>query len=249
MDNLCYKLHYYSRRAANYILLHTLYRLLWPEAMAYKGIATHQSYSRHSIEFLRKEIPEGILSVGRDFTAESIVMDVGGDTGVWSAQIYERYTPHLKIYEPNPKSVDALRDRFAGLKAEIFPFGLGSSNRTCQLSDDGMGSSIYASSPHFRAASKFEIQIKDICEAFDALGLPEVDLIKINIEGGEYDLLPRMIEANLAGRFRIIRVQFHDWIPGAFAMRRKIVKELARTHDVEWSYPMVWESWIRRDPR
>jgi len=79
------------------------------------------------------------------------------------------------------------------------------------------------------------------------LSLESVDLIKINIEGGEYDLVPRMIESGIVNKCKIIRIQFHDWIPGAFAMRKKIVKELSKTHEVEWSFPLVWESWIRKD--
>ena len=245
--NIPYRLHYWTRRILNYALLQLVYRWTNPDIRSYMMVYRQQSYSRASIDFLKVELQNLILSDGPGFNQHSVVLDVGGETGVWAMQIYEKYAPKLKIYEPNPNSVAVLQERFQGKSAEIFPFGLGSANQTCLLSNDGMGSSVFAASRNYDKSDKIEVHIRDVREAFEELDLPEVDLIKINIEGGEYDLLPRLIETGLVSRCKIIRIQFHDWIPNAFAMRRKIVNQLARTHDVEWSYPMVWESWIRKD--
>jgi FkbM family methyltransferase len=245
--NILYKLHYFSRRLVNYILLQAVYRWTHSEVNKYMLVYCQQSYSRASIDFLKIELQDLILSNGPSFNKNSVVMDIGGETGIWAMQIYGKYAPQLKIYEPNPNSVAVLQERFKDKTAEIFPFGLGASNQTCLLSNDGMGSSVFADSRNFSKSDKIEVSIRDVREAFEELNLPEVDLIKINIEGGEYELLPRLIETGLVDRFRIIRIQFHDWIPNAFAMRRRIIRQLAKTHDVEWSYPMVWESWIRRD--
>jgi FkbM family methyltransferase len=245
-----YTLHYQIRRWMNYALFRTVHRLRHGrELLSHGPLISNLSWSKASIDFVYRQTRDKILSEVAGLTGGGVVMDVGGDTGGWAMEIHERYKPRLYIYEPNPRSVEVLRERFKGLNAEIFPFGLGSSNQTCQLSDDGMGSSVYEASLNYDMASKFDIRIRDVREVFDESNLAEVDLIKINIEGGEYDLLPRLIETGLVSRCRIIRVQFHDWYPNAFALRRNIVNRLAETHDVEWSYPMVWESWIRREPR
>lgn len=248
MHHVAYHIHYYIRRRLNYLLFVTVHRLRrGKQIFALGPLISLFSYSTAALDFVERENRDPILARADGFNGDSIVVDVGGETGVWAQKIFDRYGSRLKIYEPNPKSIEVLRERFKDLKAEIFPFGLGSRNQTCLLSDDGMGSSVYESSHTYKESQKVEIAIRDVKEAFEALNLPEVDLIKVNIEGGEYDLLPRLIETGLAKRCRIIRVQFHEWVPNAFAMRRKIVKELARTHDVEWSYPMVWESWIRKE--
>jgi FkbM family methyltransferase len=245
--NVAYKIEYWTRRLVNFFLLHTLYRWINPEVNQHMMVYAQQSYSRASIKFLKKELSEYILSDGPGFNRNSTVMDVGGETGVWAMQIHDKYAPQLKIYEPNPNAVAVLKERFKDKSAEIFPFGLGARNQTCMLSNDGMGSSVFATSRNYDKVDKIEISIRDVREAFEELNLPEVDLIKINIEGGEYELLPRLIETGLINRCKLVRIQFHDWIPGAFAMRRRIVRQLAKTHNVEWSYPMVWESWIRKD--
>ena len=242
-----YKIHYFVRRGLNFLLLLTWRRLRHGKAIfAHGPLLSNFSYSGASLDFVHAELGGMILSHVSGLDENSIVVDVGGETGIWATQIYDRYAPHLKIFEPHPEFVKVLQERFKDRKAEIFPFGLGSTNQACLLSDAGMGSSVYSASLSYKVSQKFEITIRDVKEVFDELDFADIDLLKVNIEGGEYELLPRLIETGLVSRCRIIRIQFHEWIPNAFAMRRKIVNDLAKTHDVEWSYPLVWESWIRR---
>lgn len=249
MKNACYMLHYKIRRLANYALFRTVRHRYSRELCVHGPMIAHLNYSKAAIEFVRRQERDKILAAVAGLTKDRVVLDVGGDTGAWAMELYQRYAPQLYIFEPHPRSVEALHERFAALDSKILPFGLGSSNQNCQLSDDGMGSSVYDASRNYLAADKFDIRIRDVQEVFTELNLQEVDLIKINIEGGEYDLLPRLIDTGFVSRCRMVRVQFHDWFPNAFALRRRIVNDLAKTHDVEWSYPMVWESWIRREPR
>ncbi len=249
MNITSYMLHCKIRRLANYALFLTVRRRLRSKLCVHMPMISYLNYSKAAIEFVRRQESDKILAEVAGLTEGRVVLDVGGDTGAWAMELYQRYAPQLYIFEPHPRSVVALHERFAGLDSKILPFGLGSSNQSCQLSDDGMGSSVYDASRNFHGANKFDIRIRDVHEVFTELNLKEVDLIKINIEGGEYDLLPRLIDTGLVRRCRMVRVQFHDWFPNAFALRRRIVKDLAKTHDVEWSYPMVWESWIRREPR
>jgi hypothetical protein len=81
----------------------------------------------------------------------------------------------------------------------------------------------------------------------DEIGIGEIDLMKINIEGGEYKLLDRMIETGLHLRCKRIRVQFHEWMPESHARYQRIRAGLSRSHDLEWYYSFVWESWVRKD--
>jgi len=249
MKKIVYVVHFCFRRLINYALYRTLRRRQARELCAQYPLISHLNYSKAAINFVYRQECDKILFEVTGLTEGRVVLDVGGDTGAWAMELYHRYAPQLCIFEPNPQSVEELQSRFVTSDVKIFSFGLGASNQSCQLSDDGMGSSVYGASHNYVVANKFDIQIRDVQTVFTELHLNEVDLIKINIEGGEYDLLPRLIETGLISRCRIIRVQFHDWFPNAFALRRKIVRQLARTHDVEWSYPMVWESWIRREPQ
>jgi hypothetical protein len=91
-----------------------------------------------------------------------------------------------------------------------------------------------------------DIQITDVKEWFSALALPMVDVIAINCEGGEYEILPRILELGLATRFVNILVQFHLLGESAHAKRDEIRNQLRQTHDEVFSYPFVWELWRLR---
>lgn len=74
----------------------------------------------------------------------------------------------------------------------------------------------------------------------------EVDVCKINIEGGEYLLLAHIIGKGLHKNIRNLQVQFHevdglDWQAGYDA----IAVELSKTHKPTWHYPFCWENWQR----
>jgi hypothetical protein len=71
-------------------------------------------------------------------------------------------------------------------------------------------------------------------------------LIKLNIEGGEYPLLTRMINTDIVEKCRDIQVQFHNCVPDAEAMRLQIRNALSRTHFLTYDYPFVWENWRRK---
>lgn len=73
----------------------------------------------------------------------------------------------------------------------------------------------------------------------------EVALVKINIEGGEYELLPYIMP--LMKNIKFLQVQFHH-ISGLNTdkLYEEIARDLSKTHEIEWSYPFVWESWKRK---
>jgi hypothetical protein len=89
------------------------------------------------------------------------------------------------------------------------------------------------------------VQIRDVVAAFEKLGLEEIDLLKVNIEGGEYDLFDRLTSADWLRRIRFVSVQFHEWHPHAYRRRRAVRRALRRQHVECWNYAWVWELWRR----
>ena len=72
----------------------------------------------------------------------------------------------------------------------------------------------------------------------------DVDLIKINIEGGEYEVLESLIADNKLSMFKNLQIQFHDFIiENAKERMSKIQQELAKTHVLTYQYEFVWENW------
>lgn len=183
--------------------------------------------------------------------AGGAVMDVGAADGTWTATVRQLHRARVYAFEPLPDQCQALKIRFAGDESvSVHCYGLSSADGIAQLSLLGLGSSVYTD----RILSVFDepapqqvvVQMRDVVRVMDELGILEVELLKLNIEGGEYDLLDRLIDTGYIERVGSIVVQFHEWFEDAYARRRRIHRGLARTHTIDWDYPFVWERWTRR---
>jgi len=105
MSKALYSIHYNIRKTINYCLYQGYYRFKYPELKQYKYVCRALSYSSAAVEFMNAEQKDSIFSSSEHLDSDSIVFDVGGETGIWSKQIYSKYEPYLYIFEPNPKSV------------------------------------------------------------------------------------------------------------------------------------------------
>ena len=174
----------------------------------------------------------------------STVVDVGAYVGEWSGPVAVRSGAHVYAFEPGPPFYAKL----AGVAARhpnvtAFPYGLGAQTQRARLSlADGPGAAVVAGD----AGQGAEIEIRDVVAVFEELGLDAIDLLKVNIEGGEYDLFDRLIETGRLADVDIVLVQFHEWHPHAYGRRRAIRRALRRTHDELWNYPWIFECWRRR---
>lgn len=74
----------------------------------------------------------------------------------------------------------------------------------------------------------------------------EVAVMKVNIEGGEYQVLQHIINLGLHKNIRNLQVQFHQ-VDGFTweAWYETIARELSKTHRLTWRYPFCWENFER----
>jgi FkbM family methyltransferase len=202
-----------------------------------------QYYRRPMYEFMAATGAEPDILVEADIDEASVVLDVGAFVGEWSEQVSRRYGSTIYAFEPNPLVWHALSGRLADHPNVVrFEYGLGRADHTATLAQAGPGSSIYTVDPELDTT---EVQIRDVLGVLEELGIAEIDLLKVNIEGGEYDLFERLIETDWLPRIRLVSVQFHEWHPKAYRRRRAIRRALARGHAEVWCYPWVWEYWQR----
>jgi FkbM family methyltransferase len=210
-----------------------------------RSILETQYYRPAIYAFMRATTANPDLLLEADLDAGSVVLDIGAYIGEWSEQISERYGSQIYAFDANPNAVRRFRDRLRQHEnVRLFAFGLGAHDEQVTLALEGPGSNAYASNGTFGTLTA---ELRDVVAVLEELGIEHVDLCKINIEGGEYDLFDRLIEADWIPRLDLISVQFHEWLPRAYARRRSIRRTLARTHDECWNYPFVWELWRRRD--
>lgn len=169
----------------------------------------------------------------------SIVFDLGGYQGQWSSDIFSKYSCTVFIFEPFEKYSENIKQRFqSNNRIKTFPFGLAEKNKIEKLSILADGSSM------FRAGTDAaEIKLVEAKEFIQQNNILKIDLMKINIEGGEYDLLNHLIATDLVKNIQNIQVQFHDVFPDAEARMKDIQNELSKTHLLTYQYKFMWENW------
>lgn len=176
-----------------------------------------------------------------DLNENSIVFDLGGYKGQWASDIYAMYNCQIIVIEPQPVFFERIQERFQkNSKIRVYPFALGKSNRQEFISYEEDASSSF--SGHSNNADVMTIE--DVHYFFENNSISKVDLMKINIEGGEYELLNRMIETGLIKRVKNIQIQFHDFVPNAKIEMENIHIKLSITHKLTYQYKFVWENWL-----
>lgn len=175
-----------------------------------------------------------------DLPDAPVVLDFGGYLGAWSDVVRAQHpNATIHVFEPHPKFAHDLTRKYANDgHVTVHAQALGSKDGTLSLPDAADGSSAVAA--HQRNLSA---QVRAVAGFFGDHELPQIDLAKINIEGGEYDLLPALIDSDVIARIARLQVQFHLFDESMIAMRDAVRQRLGITHDCVWCYPFVWEEW------
>ena len=182
------------------------------------------------------------LRLDYDLDEESLVFDLGGYKGQWASDIFSKYVCRIFIFEPVTEFAKRIRGRF--IKNEyisVFEFGLSSKNSFANISINMDSSSIYKNSSDLQ-----EIRLVEAIDFMKEHFIQEIDLMKINIEGAEFDLLNHLIDTEFIHNIKDIQVQFHDFLPEAETRMGKIQEKLRETHEITYQYKFVWENWRRK---
>jgi FkbM family methyltransferase len=175
---------------------------------------------------------------------DGVVWDVGGFEGQWASDMVARYGCRLRVFEPVPAFAAIIRDRFArNALVATHEFALGARDCRMELAICGDSSTLVAGPG---SSSTTQVEVRDVAAVWSELKVQRVAVMKVNIEGGEYALLERLIETGHITSIDNLQVQFHDFVPKARELRVRLEEALGRTHDRTWCYEFVWENWRRR---
>jgi FkbM family methyltransferase len=204
-------------------------------------------YNTPTYDFLKATMANPDILVDVDADESCVVLDVGAYVGQWTKKVVDRYGATVHAFEPAASALQKLHDSLDDdHRVHIHEFGLSDRDAEVTMALAGPGSSIYSDTSRVGFS---EIRIRDVAAVLDDLGLTRIDLLKVNIEGGEYDLFDRLDETGWLRRTDQVLVQFHEWHPNAYRRRRKVRHALRAGHEVVWSFPWVWEYWRQPGPR
>ncbi|MFY9311368.1 MAG: FkbM family methyltransferase [Bacteroidia bacterium] len=198
-----------------------------------------------SIQSLRvkawyKDSPNNALLFQHDFlNKNSCVFDLGGYKGEWAEKIFDKYQSNIYIFEPHHVFAQKINDKFVNQnKVKVFSSGLANENGSSELFINDNSSSIFV-----QTGEKTKIELLKASDFFINNKIDYIHLMKINIEGGEYDLLEHLIESGWINKIENIQVQFHDFFPDSYRRMARIQDKLEQTHSLTYQYLFVWENW------
>ena len=186
-----------------------------------------------------KDKGDPVLRLSYPLDSDSFVLDIGGYEGSWSKAIHTKYGCNIEIYEPVKSFFNGIKDAFKGVdKVKVFNSGVSSKSGEAiiYVPEKGKdGSNLFLGN-----GVEETINLESILDIIPEGG---VDLLKLNIEGCEYDLLESLISSGSHLKVKNIQVQFHDFFPDSKERRDGIRESLKGTHKETYCYPFIWENW------
>jgi FkbM family methyltransferase len=145
------------------------------------------------------------------------------------------------LYEPILEYCNIARNNLgAQTNVVIIQKGVSSDGRKIQLRDEGL-----RSRQIIRASDIYlEIQTQNILELFEADS--RIELLKMNIEGMEYECLEILIKTEKLKLANNILIQFHNFESTSENRYLAIRDKLNMEYDCVFSYKWIWELWKRK---
>jgi FkbM family methyltransferase len=177
-----------------------------------------------------------------DLSPDAVVLDVGGYEGQWASDIVARYGCRVHVFEPVQQYALQIERRFErNPRVTVHPYGLSARDERTHARLAGDSTSHVLNRP----GEDIVIDLRSADTVFRDLDLRHLDLMKVNIEGGEYALLDHLIETGLIDRVTDLQVQFHDLGVGSAEAVERLRARLAETHEPTFVFDFVWENWRR----
>ncbi len=138
-----------------------------------------------------------------NLNTNSIVLDIGANLGEITHYVYDNYKCNIYCYEPNKKIFKILNHYFKNNdKIKCFNFAISDKNGFANLYLHNLinknsikystASSMIKQKDNINSKNFYKVKTSSILEIINQFNY--IDLIKIDIEGHEYEILPEIIK-------------------------------------------------------
>ena len=164
------------------------------------------------------------------------VIDVGGYLGDYTSEIYNKFLCSILIFEPIAEYAEICRKRFElNPNIKVVQMALGGVKGQATIYKSKLSSSVFRELA--KGNNEEVVQVGLLSEFMNN----EVDLVKLNCEGAEYDIIYELIKTGWLPKIPEILIQFHG-IKNYKVIGEELRLELAKTHKLTFKIK-TWELW------
>lgn len=155
----------------------------------------------HALLFFKKQheqYKQTIDYLCQKLNSKDTIVDVGANIGYFTLRLLEKmdFSGKAHLFEPIPNLANLCKETFKDKpwNVQIHPYALGDKNGNAVIyvaQDGNIGWNTLEAEKTSRDMKPLEISIK----RFDSLGITDLQLIKIDVEGSEYKVLNGMMAA------------------------------------------------------
>ena len=141
-----------------------------------------------------------------------VVLDVGANIGLWTKYIKSRNAQKVYCFEPNKKALDSLTNAFKDDESVIISDKAISGKRGNLefYFDEGKSTASSLLNVRDKNSSSYEVEAITLEDALNLTGSNFVDLVKIDIEGAEFDVLENASIETIE-RVHSFLIEFHSF--------------------------------------
>lgn len=169
----------------------------------------------------------------------SIIYSFGIGTNIdFDVELIDRFGATVHAFDPTPRSLDWLRSQSLPGEMVVHPIGVSSEDGMIEFyppeRDDFVSFSALNQSS---ALPPDTLEVKSLRTIMADLGHSEIDLLKMDIEGSEYEVLNSILEGNI--KVKQILVEFHHRFESFSSDDTKNAIQLLRSagYDVFYTSP------------
>ena len=160
-------------------------------------------------------------------TSEAIAYSVGvGDDISFDLALIDRFRVRVFAFDPTPASVTWIKARTLPPEFHFADYGLADFDGLAdfhnfvgtQFTICGVASSRWST----------KLPVRRLSTIMNELGHRKIDLLKMNIEGGEYSAIEDALRSGT--RIDQVLVQFHHWLPGFTSSQTRRAVDMLNDH-------------------
>lgn len=163
-------------------------------------------------------------------TSRSIVYSAGiGDDISFDLDIIEHFGATIYAFDPSPSSIAWIEKYNLPFEFKFFPYGISDHDGEIILYAAEGKEDVFSSCDRKNESNvPFEVPVMRLASIMKELGHTRIDLLKIDIEGGEYAVIKDMIDSEIKPAQMIIEFH-HRFIKSGISMTRNILRLLKKS--------------------